>query len=124
MSDSVLKRMPEAGQLLAQFAVIVDLAVEGDGQPAVRGSLWLRGALGIDDAQPPRAHRHISSRRDDRVGDVAAVKDALDQPIDNDIRLRHADGDGESAHASYPCSTAGRRQRRPLQIAFTMPAEW
>jgi hypothetical protein len=51
------------------------------------------------------------------------MKDALDQPMDDDIRVRHADGDGESAHASLSVVELPEASA-PLQIAFTMTAEW
>jgi hypothetical protein len=40
-----------AGQLIPQFHEVVNLAVERNGQPAIRGGHGLEGAVGIDYAQ-------------------------------------------------------------------------
>ena len=61
----------EAG---AQIAVVVDLAVEDDDQPAVRRSHRLvPGRRQIDDGQPAEAERHARRRVDEIAGVVGAA---------------------------------------------------
>ncbi len=88
----------EIGQFPAQFEVVVDLAVEGNRQPAIERDLRLHGVLGVDDSQPPGGERAVLARRDDRVGHVAAVQNARNQQPDGEFRVRPIDRDRNSAH--------------------------
>ena len=68
----------ESGKFLAQFAVVVDLAIEGNRETSVERNLRLDGVLGVDNAQPPRRHRGIFPGGYDGVGHIAAMQNALD----------------------------------------------
>ena len=93
---------PEVFELPPQLGVVIDLTVERDGETSVEGDLRLNRMLGVDDAQSSRTHRCVRPRREQRVGYVAAMQDALDQPLDGDFRVRPVDRNSKAAHAPYP----------------------
>jgi hypothetical protein len=98
--------------------------------------LRLNRTFGIDDPQPPRAHRGIFSQPRERIGDVAAMQNALDQLLDDRVSFGPVDGDGYSAHAKFlgsicqsdskcacPTRRAGSHPRRALQTPLTIETE-
>ena len=74
-----LRITPGRGELAAYVAVVVDLAVEGDGVAAVGGVHRLRAAgAEIDDGEPALAERHPALGLDP---DTAAIRTAMAQRV-------------------------------------------
>ena len=63
----------EVGELLPQFKIVVDFAVEGDRKTRIERNLRLDAVLGIDDPQPARTHGSIFAKHCNGVGDVTAM---------------------------------------------------
>ena len=85
-------------QLAAQIRMIVDLAIEGDRDAPVGRQLRLDCVFGIDNPQPARPHRRILAEHHDRVGDVAAMQNALNELLNRELSFGPADRDCNSAH--------------------------
>ena len=79
VSESLRITPAGGGELAADVAVVVDLAVEGDDVAAVGGMHRLRAAgAEIDDGEPALAQRHAALGLDP---DAAAVRPAMAQRV-------------------------------------------
>lgn len=102
---------PARSQFAAQFAVVVDLAIEDDHRPAITGMHRLRRSGQVDDRQTPMAQRHARRRPY-----PAAIRPAMDKGIAHPFdplgidRLGRAtvEDAGNTAHGLSPMI----RQRR------------
>ncbi|HMJ43536.1 MAG TPA: hypothetical protein VK522_14790 [Pseudolabrys sp.] len=100
-------------QFASERAVIVNLAIEGDRDASVGRKLGLNGVFGIDDAQAMRAHRAVGARQENRVGDIAAVKDPANEPPNHRFAIRPIDRYRDSAHCIVPSEISQTRSPRP-----------
>ena len=118
------KAHPQRFQLNPQRRVVVDFAVEGHHDAVVEGRHRLDRVNGVDDAEPAGAHGGARHRLDDRIGDVAAVKDGAEHAADQGARLqapvdrnRHATHD--PSHPNPDCRSdateAAPPQRRGVR---------
>ncbi len=90
----------EVGKIAPQFDVIVDLAVEGNRQPAVERDLRLDGVGGVDDAQTARAHGVFG--RGDNNGSVTSPRCRMRWISFSTVSfgVGPIDGNGKSAHVN------------------------
>ena len=105
--------MPCRPKFLAQFEVIVDLAVVDDPITAVGVGHRLQSRVReIDDAETAVTERHRPDRAFEHPP-AAAVRPAMRDCIDMGGIGREAEGEPDAAHASYAACDRGRPSTAP-----------